>query len=132
MIAHAMSMQNSLRSLERRLRVLDELQVGRDACYERYSVIIFAMKCFSVGENVMLALLFLELVRHSGCTDYTRHIPHLNIDVPAPWKRCWGKAAGGTVLISSKMEPVSTTTMIPRCLPKVEATSCARPPSSIG
>ena len=52
-IARAMSMKNSLlSSLECRPRVLDELQVGRDAFYERCGGMIFAMKCFSIGENV--------------------------------------------------------------------------------
>ena len=52
-IARAISIQNSLQSsLERRLRVLDELQLGRDASYERCRVIIFAIQCFSADENV--------------------------------------------------------------------------------
>ena len=52
-IARAMSMKNSLlSSLECRPRVLDELQVGRDASYDRWSVTIFAMKYFDICENV--------------------------------------------------------------------------------
>ena len=97
-----MGMQNSFSSsLERRLRVLDELQVGRDASYERCSVIIFAMKCFSVGENVRHDITPLSpccswsLSTILDVTDTTTPTPHLNSGVPAPCKRCWGEAAGG-------------------------------------
>ena len=139
-IARAMSIEKSLRSLlGRRFRVLDELQAGSNSFYERCSVIIFGMKCFTVGENVKHNITpfsrgcswSLSTTADESAAHHTHTPPKQRR--PRPIQTLLGEGGGGdTVLMSSKMGPVSTATTIPWCLPKAAATPSTRRLSSIG